>query len=120
MKPKIRLNLLTRLGGIVLLIEVGVIALVALIGWRAGWRTLAEFRNAMFLAGILEIGVGFIGLKGNWEGTRSFENQYSLSATEKSSWEWTQQTLVDFAQSYGFMLIMFFAGGLSLIIGWLL
>ena len=119
MKPKISLNLLTRLGGIVLLIEIVVIALVVLIGWRAGWRTLAAFKDAMQIAGILQIGIGFMGVKGNWEGTRSFEYQCSMSTTEKSSWERTQQTLVDFAQSYSFMLIMFFAGGLSLIIGWL-
>ena len=119
MKTKIRLNLLTRLGGIVLLIEVVVIALVALMGWRAGWRTLAAFKDTMQIAGILQIGIGFMGVKGNWEGTRSFEYQYSLSATEKSSWERTQQTLVDFAQSYAFMLIMLAAGGISLLIGWL-
>jgi hypothetical protein len=43
-----------------------------------------------------------------------------MSVSPDSSWERTQQTLFDLAQSYAFMVIMFFAGGVCLLIGWLM
>lgn len=106
--------------GIVILIDLIVIALILMIGWWAGWQTQEEFKDAIQLAGILVVGIGFMGIKGNWDVTRSFEYQYSMSTTQKSSWERTQQTLLDFAQSYRFLLLMFVAGGICLIIGWLM
>ena len=106
--------------GIVILIDLIVIALILMIGWWAGWQNQEEFKDAIQLAGILVVGIGFMGIKGNWDVTRSFEYQYSMSTTQKSSWERTQQTLLDFAQSYRFLLLMFVAGGICLIIGWLM
>jgi hypothetical protein len=120
MKLKKTTRMLIRIVGIVLLIEFVIVVIVAMIGFWSGWQTLEEFKNAIQIAALLQIGSGFLGIKGNWEITRSFEYQYSMSTISKSSWERTQQTLVDFAQSYAFMLVMFMSGGLSLVIGWLL
>ena len=120
MRLKKTTKLLLRIGGIVLLIEFGVVVIVAMIGFWSGWQNVEYFKNAIQIAGLLQLGAGFLGVKGNWEITRSFEYQYSMSTTSKSSWERTQQTLVDFAQSYAFMLVMFISGGISLLIGWLL
>lgn len=69
---------------------------------------------------MLTIGLGLFGIKGNWETTRSFEYQYSLLASEQSSLQRTQQTLIDIAESYHFMLLMFFVGGISILIDWLI
>jgi hypothetical protein len=113
-------KLLLKIGGIVLSIEFVVVVIVAMIGFWSGWQNLEEFQNAIQIAGLLQFGAGFLGIKGNWEVTRSFEYQYSMSTIDQSSWERTQQTLVDFAQSYAFMLVMFMSGGISLLIGWLL
>ena len=120
MRLKKTTKVLLRIGGIVLLIEFGVVVIVAMIGFWSGWQNVESFKNAIQIAGLLQLGAGLLGIKGNWEITRSFEYQYSMSATEKSSWERTQQTLVDFAQSYAFMLVMSISGGISLLIGWLL
>lgn len=120
MKPKNTTRILLRIAGIVLLIEFVVVLIVAMIGFWSGWQNLEEFKIAIQIAGMLQFGSGLLGIKGNWEVTRSFEYQYSMSTTSKSSWERTQQTLVDFAQSYAFMLVMFMSGGVSLLIGWLL
>ena len=120
MKLKKTTRLLLKIGGIVLLIEFVVVVIVAMIGFWSGWREVEYFKNAIQVAGLLQFGVGFLGIKGNWEITRSFEYQYSMSTVDQSSWERTQQTLVDFAQSYAFMLVMFMSGGISLLIGWLL
>ena len=112
-------TMLIRIAGIILLIELGVVIIIAMIGFWAGWQNVVEFKNAIQIAGMLQFGAGFLGIKGNWEITRSFDYQYSMSTTSQSSWERTQQTLIDFAQSYGFMLVMFMSGGISLLIGWL-
>ena len=120
MKMKETTRVLIRIASIVLLIEFGIVVVVAMIGFWAGWQTTEEFKNAIQIAGLLQFGAGFLGIKGNWEITRSFDYQYSMSTTSQSSWERTQQTLVDFAQSYAFMLVMFMSGGISLLIGWLL
>jgi hypothetical protein len=120
MKLKKATRLLIRIVGIVLLVELGIVVIVAIIGFWSGWYRLKDFQNAMQIAGLLQFGAGFLGIKGNWEITRSFDYQYSMSTTKESSWERTQQTLVDFAQSYAFMLVMFMSGGISLLIGWLM
>ena len=101
-------------------VDLVIIAIVVGIGWIGGWQTQEEFKNAIQIAGILVIGIGFMGIKGNWDVTRSFEYQYSMSTIKKSSWERTQQNLVDFTQSYAFMLVNFLAGVICLVIGWLL
>jgi uncharacterized membrane protein len=106
--------------GVVMLIDLILIGLVVLIGWWAGWQTEDEFKNAIQIAGVLVIGIGFMGIKGNWDVTRSFDYQYSMSTSQKSSLERTQQNLLDIAKSYAFMLSAFTAGGICLVIGWLM
>jgi hypothetical protein len=119
-KSRTLLSQLIRLSGIVFLIDLLVIGIIAALGWGAGWQTQDKFKDAIQLAGILVIGMGFMGVKGNWNGTRSFEYQSSMSTTKESSWERTQQTLLDFAQIYKFLLVMFVAGGICLVISWLM
>jgi len=106
--------------GIVFLALLGIAAVVTAIGWRLGWETLAEYGQGLQLGGIFAVGIGLLGIRGNWEVTRSFGYQYSMSTTEQSGIQRTQQILADFVQSYNFMLVMFMSGGLSLLAGWLL
>jgi len=113
------LKVIGRFLGIVLLALLGIAVIVAVIGWRMEWKTLAEYGQGLQLGGMFVVGVGLLGIRGNWEVTRSFGYQYSMSTTEQSSTQRTQQILGDFIQSYQFMLVMFMSGGLSLLIGWL-
>ena len=106
--------------GTVLLALLGIAILVAVIGWRMEWKTLIEYGQGLQLGGMFVVGVGLLGIRGNWEVTRSFGYQYSMSTTEQSSTQRTQRILGDFIQSYQFMLVMFLSGGLSLLIGWVL
>jgi len=114
------LQVIVRFLGIVFLALLGVAIVVAVIGWRIEWKTLAEYGQGLQLGGMFVVGVGLLGIRGNWEVTRSFGYQYSMSTTEQSSTQRTQRILGDFIQSYQFMLVMFLSGGLSLLIGWLL
>ena len=120
MKNKRPLALVIRGFLFIVLVDLVVIALIAMIGWWAGWTDIADFQKAIYIAGMLVIGLGLLGIKGNLDVSRSFEYQYSMSVTKEDSWERTQQTLLDLAQSYSFMLIMFIAGGVCLLIGWLM
>jgi len=106
--------------GIVTLALLGVVGVVAIIGWRSGWVTQAEFAEGLQLGGMFAVGIGLLGVRGNWEATRGFGYQYSMTTTEQSSTQRTQRILGDFIQSYKFMLVLFISGGLSLLLGWLL
>lgn len=120
MKERTPLSLLLRGFLFIVLVVLTVVAAVAGIGWWTGWTELDDFQNAIQVAGLLVMGLGLLGMKGNLDMSRSFEYQYSMSVSQKDSWERIQQTLLDLAQSYSFMLIMFIAGGVCLLIGWLL
>ena len=120
MKSRTPLSQLIRLFGFVFLIDLVVIAIVAGIGWWAGWQSQEGFKGAIQLAGMLVIGIGFLGVIGNRVSTRSLKHHSSRSNAQESSRERTQKNLVDFAQSYGFMLVMFVAGAVCLAIGWLM
>ena len=105
---------------IVIGIVLGVVALILVIGWWQGWTTEDKFQTAIQIAGMLILGVGLLGIKGSWDGTRNFQYQYSMSASKQSSWERVQQNLIDFSQSYAFMLVCLAAGLICLAIGWLM
>lgn len=96
------------------------VGIVALIGWLAGWQTQDAFQSAIQVAGLLAIGIGLLGIKSARDKTRNIEVQDSMSATSQGSWRRTQQNLADFAHSYSFMMVMFFSGGICLLIGWLM
>ena len=120
MKKKRPLSLVIRGFLFIVLVDLVVIAIIAIIGWWSGWTDIEDFQKAIYIAGMLVVGLGLLGIKGNLDMSRSFEYQYSMSVTKDDSWKRTQQTLLDLAQSYSFMLIMFIAGGVCLLIGWLM
>ena len=108
-----------RILGFVILIDLIVIFIVAAIGWWAGWQTSKVFHQAIRLAGILVIGIGFLGIKGNWKKVQT-NDKYSKSFSSERNWVQPQPTLADFVQSYTFMIVMLLAGGLCLIISWMI
>ena len=120
MKTRSLLNQTLRIFVVVIAIILLTVAIIAGIGWWAGWQTEGNFKIAIQVAGLVFIGIGFLGIKGNRDMTRSLEYQNSMSVTKDESWKRTQHSLMNFAQSYSFLLIMFFAGGLCLVIGWLM
>ena len=122
-KPKNSISLLSqilRIFAVVVVIVLVTVAIIAGIGWWAGWITERKFKIAILIAGLVLIGVGFLGIKGNRDMTRSLEYQKSTSDAKDDNWNRNQQSLKDFMQSYSFLLIMFFAGGLCVVIGWLM
>lgn len=114
------LKLVGRYLGIALLVQLAVDVIILLLGWRQGWTSLSEYSNALQLGGMFVVGIGLLGIRGNWESTRSFGYQYSMSTTKQSSTQRIQHNLMDFAQSYAFLITMLLSGGISLLFGWFL
>jgi hypothetical protein len=120
MKPRSLLSQILRIFAVVMVIVLLTVAIVAGIGWWVGWLTEDKFKTAIQIAGLVLIGIGLLGIRGNWDKPRNFEYQSGRSITKDDSWKRIQQSLLDFAQSYSFLLIMLFAGGLCLVIGWMM
>ena len=120
MNPERVLGVIARTLGIVLGFEVVISLLIAFLANRAHWVTAEQFATAYMWAGVLVIGLGFFSLAGFWEGTRSFEHQYSISVINKSSWERTQGTVLDFLQSFRILLWSVALGVLSFAIAWII
>ena len=120
MKTRTLLSQIIRIVITVILIDLVIIAIIAGIGWGAGWQTQEKFKDAVQMAGFLAIGIGFLGIKGNRDEIRIFESQYSKSATRIYDHKKPRKSLLDFVQTNKFMIMMFIAGGICLIIGWLM
>jgi hypothetical protein len=120
MKGRSLLSVMIRGFLLIVLVDLIVIAVVAGIGWWTGWTELEDFQRAIQIAGLLVIALGLMGIKGNLDSSRRFEYQYSMSVSNQDSWERIQQTLSDLARSYSFLLVMFIAGAVCLMIGWLM
>lgn len=120
MKQRSLLYQILRIFGVVVLIVLVTVAIITGIGWWAGWQTEEKFKTAIQVAGLVLIGIGFLGIKGNRDKTRSFEYKNSMSVTKDKSWKKPQRSLVDLVQSFTFLLVMFVAGGICMAIGWLM
>ncbi len=119
-KPRSLLSQILLIFAVVVVIVLVIVAIIAGIGWWAGWQTEEKFKTAIQIAGLILIGIGFFGIKGNGDRTRSFEDQSSLTVKKDEWWIRAQRSMLDFAQSFSFLLIMFFAGGLCMVIGCLM
>ena len=120
MKPRCLLSQILRIFVVVVLLVLVTVAVITGIGWWAGWQTEEKFKTAIQISGLVLIGIGFLGIKGNWDKPRSVEYQSSMSVSKDERWKRTQQNMLDFAQRFSFLLIMFAAGGICLAIGWLM
>ncbi len=119
-KTRSLLSQILRIFAVVFVIVLVTVAIIAGIGWWAGWQIEEKFKAAIQVAGLVLFGIGFLGIKGNREMTRGGEFPESMTATQDDSWKRAQQSLQNFAQRYSFLLIMFASGGLCLIIGMLM
>jgi hypothetical protein len=119
MKEKKPLSLVLRGFFFIVLIDLVVIAVVTGIGWWTGWTELDNFQKAIQWAGILVLGFGLLGLIGNLRlpGGRDEQSSRSGSGMEKGQ---AKLPLLGVAQRYSFTLIMFVAGMVCLLIGWMM
>ena len=89
------------------------IAVVAGIGWWSGWTVLASFQRAIQTAGLVLIGLGFLLIQRNQD--TAFQEKDNGGEERQMA-----ETLTYLVQRFGNMLILFIAGGVCMLIGWLL
>ncbi len=119
-KPRSLLSQIIRIFAVMFIIVLITVAIIAGIGWWAGWLTEAKFKTAIQIAGLIHLGIGFLGIKGNRDMTLSYEYQDRMSVSKDDTWRRIQQSLSDFARKYSFLLIMFVSGSICMIIGLLM
>ncbi len=120
MKDRRPLFLLIRGFVLVALIDLAVIAIVAMLGWWLGWIYLEDFQRAINLAGILVIAGGFVGLLLKLLRSHLPANggdHKELAGETAGQAAATFQTRL---QKYAFSVIFFIAGIVCLLIGILL
>jgi len=105
---------------LIVLIDLVLIAAVAGIGWWTGWTELAYFQRAIQVAGLLVIALGFLGLIGKRNQLDYPENQERPTEASHGSRDLPRQRILGISGGYSFLLVMFMAGLVCLIIGWLM
>ena len=93
--PRSLLSQILRIFAVVIVIVLVTVAIIAGIGWWAGWQTEGKFKTAIQIAGLVLIGVGFLGIKGNRDITHSSEYQNSMSVTKDDSWKRIHRSMLD-------------------------
>jgi hypothetical protein len=102
------------------LIDLAICVLVVLFGLVAGWQSVVDYANGLFIAGGSIIGAGALSGVGNVTITRDFSYLMGASAGVDSSPERTHRSRKDSMQSYGFLLDTVAAGIPLILIGILL
>ena len=113
-------RVLGRRGAVAVSILLGAVILVWITGRLLGWSSVGQYGEGLVWAGILVVGFGLLGIRGEWEVTRSFPYQYSMSVTDQPGWERSKHILEEGMRSHGFLIEMLAAGGLCIVIGWLI
>jgi zinc transporter ZupT len=120
MKERSPLSLLIRGFVLVALIDLAVIAIVAMLGWWSGWIYLEDFQRAINLAGILVIAGGFVGLLVKMLRSHSRAEGEDQAKPVGEDADQIQTTDQIWLSKYAFTLIFFIAGVVCLVIGILL
>ncbi|MEJ2411930.1 MAG: hypothetical protein P8Y34_02895 [Anaerolineales bacterium] len=120
MKDRSPLSLLIRGFVLVALIDLAVIAIVAMLGWWSGWIYLEDFQRAINLAGILVIAGGFVGLLVKLRQNHLPANGSDYREPAGATAGQALATFQTWLQKYAFSLIFFIAGIVCLLIGILL
>ena len=114
-------NSFLRLLGKTLFVAFGIGVLACGIGWALGWRTGAQFSNALFWPGCILIIIGILSVMGGYGMRSNFGTLYSQSAGDMSVSERTQRWVADMSQGYGAFIVLFLIGGfligLSILVG---
>ena len=111
---------LGRRAAVTAFVVLGALILVGVVGWFLGWGSVTEYGEGLLWAGILVIGFGMLGIRGEWEATRSFPYQYSMSVTDQPGWERAKQVVEEGMQSHWFLVETLTAGGICILIGMLI
>lgn len=111
------LAVVLRFAGIAALVQLGIMIAVLLVCWFAGWNTINQYGQALVWTGVLAIGLGLLSIKGQWDTTRSFNYQHSLSVTNQDGWERTKWNVAESMHIHRFLFLMVTVGSISILLG---
>ncbi len=117
MKPGPLLSQVLRVFFLAMAAVLLVVMTVTGIGWWAGWPTEEPFKTAIQIAGLALIGTGFIVHRGLGSKT---EAQSGPQESRADGPERYRKSPLGFLKDHSILLVMSLAGGLCLLIGWLM
>ena len=115
-----RLRALLRLTGVIALAALGLIVVVVVICWFAGWRTALQISSGLTWAGAAAIAVGVLSTLGGWGLTRDSQFMYVQSVSQQDMTARTRQGLGDSLRSYNLAIVSTAAGILCVVAGTLI
>jgi hypothetical protein len=101
----------------IVLIELGIFALVGLVCWLGGWRTLYHYSNGLLLAGGAALALGAYSISGSWNVSRSFDYQYAASAGVERFHDSARREMKESGSNYAFVGLMCVIGLLPIAAG---
>jgi hypothetical protein len=121
MKNRFALHAAIRFLRSVLLIDLAMVALVAVVCLVGGWNSFYHFANGLLIAGLAALAFGVLGTLGGWGVTRGFLYRYAQTASQDSIAESTLRDQQETEHGLAFTVRMSLAGLLSCALGtWIL
>lgn len=105
-----RLRVVLRLAGIIALAALGLIVIVVVICWFAGWRAASQISNGLSWAGAIVIAIGALSTLGGWGLTRDSQYMYAQSTSHQEQASRARQALGDSIRSYNLAIVTTGAG----------
>ena len=106
--------------GIALLACLGILVVVGLVCWFAGWRSFDIYGNALVYTGVGVILIGFYGLQGGWRGERSYAYTQARSVGHEEYGARGRHVQQSTMESYAFSIQMGIIGALTIVAGMLI
>ncbi len=110
-----RLRAILRLAGVIALAALGLMAVVVVICWFAGWRTASQISSGLTWAGAAAIALGVLSTLGGWGLTRDFQYMYAQSVSHQEGAVRTRQAVRDSLRSYNLAIVTTAAGILCVV-----
>jgi hypothetical protein len=104
----------------ILLIEMGLFALIALICWIGGWRTLSNYGTGLMYGGIGAIVLGGLSALGGNTVARDPTYWYVQSVSQSSLNQRTRQNWLDNLASISFLVMMGVVGLIATSVGFMI
>lgn len=98
-------------------VDLGILALVALICWFGDWLTAKQFGSGLISGGVAAIALGVYSVFGGWALSRDPGVLYAQSASEQSMTERTKQSVRAAVRGYDFSIVWTAAGVIAILAG---
>lgn len=117
MGEETRLTAILRFLRNVAFVDLGILALIALICWLGDWLTAKQFGTGLIYGGVAVVGLGVYSVFGGWGLSRDAQVLYAQSASAQSMIERTRRWGQDALGSYSSSIVSTVAGVVAVLVG---